>query len=110
MASWPFGDVGNLYSTNKIVYVSPQFYGVDFGVSYEPNTGNVNADVTRAAPPRAWLSTFISTGGQGVASVGCDELSSTSTGDYQRRKNTYRRPGPLPRHVRPGGHRRDRRL
>ena len=86
VASWPFGDVGNLYTTNKIVYVSPQFYGVDFGVSYEPNTGNVGAPSSGCAT--APLSTFISTGAS-VASVGCDELSSTSTGDYQRRKNTY---------------------
>ena len=40
--TWPFADVGNLYTTNKIVYLSPQLYGFDAGVSYEPNTGNVD--------------------------------------------------------------------
>jgi len=40
--TWPFADVGNLYTTNKIVYLSPQLYGFDAGVSYEPNTANVS--------------------------------------------------------------------
>ena len=39
--TWPFADVGQLYTTNKVIYLSPQFYGVDFGIAYEPNTGNV---------------------------------------------------------------------
>jgi predicted porin len=28
------------YGNNKIVYLSPQFYGFDFGVQYAPNEGN----------------------------------------------------------------------
>jgi hypothetical protein len=28
------------YGNNKIVYLSPQFYGFDFGVQYAPNMGN----------------------------------------------------------------------
>jgi Gram-negative porin len=28
------------YANNKIVYLSPQFYGVDFGAQYAPNMGN----------------------------------------------------------------------
>ncbi len=39
--TWPFADVGNIYTTNKIVYLSPQLYGFDAGISYEPNTGSV---------------------------------------------------------------------
>jgi hypothetical protein len=31
---------GAEYSNNKIVYLSPQFYGFDFGVQYAPNMGN----------------------------------------------------------------------
>jgi len=31
---------GAEYSNNKIVYLSPQFYGFDFGVQYAPNQGN----------------------------------------------------------------------
>ena len=37
---WPFADNGNEYTTTKAVYLSPQFFGFDFGVSFEPNTGN----------------------------------------------------------------------
>ena len=42
--TWPFADVGNYYTTTKAVYLSPQLYGLDFGVSYEPNTGNVSVN------------------------------------------------------------------
>lgn len=63
--SWPFFDVGNLYITNKIVYLTPQFYGFDAGISYEPNTNALSA-------------------GNGcsfnMASSGCDRLSSFSVG------------------------------
>ena len=39
---WPFEDVGNLYTTTKIVYMSPQFADmIDFGVSFEPGTGTM---------------------------------------------------------------------
>ena len=42
---WPFPDQGALYTTNKIVYVSPKFANlVDFGVSFAPNSGNVGAN------------------------------------------------------------------
>ena len=38
--AWPYEDVGNLYTTTKIVYMSPKFFDlVDFGVSFEPGTG-----------------------------------------------------------------------
>ena len=40
--TWPFEDVGNYYTTNKIVYLSPSFFGFDGGVSFEPSTANVN--------------------------------------------------------------------
>lgn len=32
---------GAEYGNNKIVYLSPQFYGLDFGVQYAPSMGNV---------------------------------------------------------------------
>jgi hypothetical protein len=31
---------GSEYDNNKIVYLSPQYYGFDFGVQYAPNMGN----------------------------------------------------------------------
>ena len=70
--NWPFADVGNIYTTTKIVYLSPQFAGFDFGVSFEPTTANGGGP-----------------GGPGSAGATNDFLSSTSTGDYTRRKNTY---------------------
>ena len=69
---FPFASVGNINVTTKIVYLSPQFAGLDFGLSFEPSTAN-------GAGP----------GGPGVAGATNDFLSSTSTGDYTRRKNTY---------------------
>ena len=42
--TWPFADVGGVYTTTKVVYLSPQFFGFDFGVSFEPTTGNVNSN------------------------------------------------------------------
>ncbi len=82
---FPFADQGNLYTTNKIVYLSPQFYGVDGGVSWEPDTGNATAGSSGCGS--AAIGT-LQASGQGVASAGCDDLASTSTGDYVRRKNT----------------------
>ena len=85
--AFPFADQGNLYSTQKAVYLSPQFYGVDFGLSYEPSTTVSGGDASGCASTPNF-GQFI-TGGQGVASAGCEALSSTSTGDVARRKNTY---------------------
>ena len=50
---------GSDYSTERIVYLSPQFAGVDFGISYAPNNGNLEA-------------------GCPVAGQGCASLSSSS--------------------------------
>ena len=85
--NWPFGDVGNNYATMKAVYLSPQFYGFDFGLSYEPTTQDANGDTSGCAPSPNFGQ--FTTGGNAVASAGCDNLSSTSTGDYARRKNTF---------------------
>ena len=40
--AWPFLDAGPLTTINKIVYLSPQIFGFDFGVSYAPSTANGN--------------------------------------------------------------------
>jgi len=116
---WPFADTGSLYTTTKVVYLSPQLFGFDFGVSFEPNTGDTantsgcgtgspigNNFVTPAGPLQATISgtTGVNNGatpgsattigaaganGQFVAGPGCDALSSTPTGDYTRRRNTF---------------------
>lgn len=80
---WPFANVENEYSTSKLVYLSPKFYDVlDFGVSFEPNTGAVGyaqCNGTTAAPSAA----------NGFIGQGCDAASSTSVaGEGQRRRNT----------------------
>ena len=85
--AFPFADQGGLYSTNKIVYVSPQFYGFDGGLSFEPNTSTVGGD-SSSCPPSPGIGQFTS-GGQAAAAAGCPLLSSTSTGDVARRRNTY---------------------
>ena len=121
---WPFADNGGEYTTTKAVYLSPQFFGFDFGVSFEPNTGNsLNSSAcgtggyrsTNFVTPGGAVTGAFSTGasstgtganssapgsqsttigaaganGQGIAGPGCDALSSTPTGDYTRRRNTF---------------------
>jgi len=34
--TWPFWENGGAYINNKFVYLTPNFYGIDAGVSYEP--------------------------------------------------------------------------
>ena len=86
--NYPFNDTGNFYSTTKIVYLSPQLYGIDGGLSFEPSTAGVGGDNgAGCAPAPQFGSTVLS--GAGQASPGCDALASTSTGDYTRRKNTH---------------------
>ena len=72
--TYPFADNGNLYATQKIVYLSPQVAGFDFGVSYEPSTAAFN----------------IGQGACAEAMTGCDRLSSsTNPADAGRRRNTF---------------------
>ena len=87
---YPFADVGNMYATNKAVYLSPQFYGVDFGLSFEPSTSSIGNDNGAGCQGSGGFgSSLITTSGNGSAVPGCDALTSTSTGDYARRKDTY---------------------
>ncbi len=72
---WPFPDVGNEYTSAKLVYLSPAFAGFDFSVSYEPSSANLhdgnNCTLTALGP------------------VGCNSQSTSSSGgDLQRRRNT----------------------
>ena len=96
---WPFADVGNFNTGTKAMYLSPQFFGFDFGVSFEPNTGNggvvsncggatfANTNFTNVA------GSFVTAGGAnatGVSGPGCDRLSSTPVNaESQRRRNTF---------------------
>jgi hypothetical protein len=90
--AYPFADVGNLYSTDKLVYLSPQFYGVDFGLSYEPSTaaiGNDNGAGCGGNGNPASGNSLATSPGASTAAPGCDALNSTSTTDIARRKDTY---------------------
>ena len=88
---YPFADVGNLYSTQKLVYLSPQFYGIDFGLSYEPNTSAVGADASGCGGNGELGNgnTLLTSAGANAAAPGCNDLASTSTADIARRKDTY---------------------
>ncbi len=87
LLGFPFADQGGLYSTNKIVYVTPQFYGFDGGVDFEPNTSTVGSDASNCPPSQGIGQNFTTSGG--AAAAGCNLLTSTSTGDVARRRNTY---------------------
>lgn len=41
---------GAEYGNNKVVYLSPQFYGFDFGVQYAPSQGNAFSDASGSSP------------------------------------------------------------
>lgn len=84
---WPFADAGSVYTTNKIIYLTPQFYGIDFGIAYEPNTGNTGqAAGSSGCNGNNAIGPFIPAT-QSIAGAGCDRLASTTTGDYTRRRN-----------------------
>ena len=96
---WPFADVGNFYTTTKAIYLSPQLFGFDFGVSFEPSTTAVAGDSNGCGAATGTGSNFINpagnfttaTGanGQGVAGPGCQTLGSTPiNSESARRKDT----------------------
>jgi hypothetical protein len=90
--TWPYEDVGNLYTTTKIVYMSPKFFDMlDFGVSYEPSTGNMGEDSTPGNCPYGVTANAGLVGPLNSNNgLGCDSASSTSnTGELGRRRNTF---------------------
>ena len=87
--TWPFPDVGNLYTSDKIVYLSPSLFGFDGGISFEPSTAAMNSGPGNC-PYGVTASAGFIAGGQtgGATSYGCDAASSTTSGDNGRRRNT----------------------
>ena len=96
--TWPFADVGNMQTGTKAVYLSPQLFGFDFGVSFEPNTANGNLN-SNCGSATFQATNFINSAGAfttatganstGAIGPGCDRLSSSpSNGESQRRRNT----------------------
>ena len=73
---------GNEYGTNKIVYVSPKFYGVEVGANYTPSTGNLYSD--------GGTSPYTLQANCAVPSSTCSSLSSsTVAGDAGRYTDLY---------------------
>lgn len=96
--TWPFADVGNYYATSKITYLSPQLFGFDFGVSFEPSTAglSINNNCNGANPvgtnfvnSSGAFTAASGANGQSVSGPGCDRLSSSpSNAESGRRRNT----------------------
>jgi hypothetical protein len=76
---------GAEYGNAKIVYLTPQYYGFDFGVQYAPNQGNSFQD---SSPLASFPSTTVSgVSASGVASpaLGGDSLISITSGATSNR-------------------------
>ncbi len=72
------GQAGNEYGNNKVVYMSPQIAGFDFGIQYAPNTSN-GFGISSTAGGLANSNTGSGTGtglSCSVANTGCPSLSS----------------------------------
>jgi hypothetical protein len=72
------GQAGNEYDNSKLVYLSPQIAGFDFGLQYAPNTSNGFGISNTAGGLNAGLTgSGIGTGNScSVANTGCPSLSS----------------------------------
>ncbi len=76
------------YASSKIVYLTPQFSGVDFGLSYAPNNASLQDGATTGVnlsqPTSATLTAC------NIAASGCPALSSSSVAsDATRYTNMY---------------------
>ncbi len=75
--NWPFPENSGTYGTGKIVYLSPQFAGFDFGLDYEPNQDGTNESTCSSA---------LASG----AGAGCQRLTTiTGPAFLQKRVNTF---------------------
>jgi len=83
---WPFPDVGSSYDINRVVYLSPRFYGFDFGIDFAPTSNGLNGDNGDGCQSVQYSNPGIA-GGPSIAGPGCDLLSATSTADYKRFRN-----------------------
>lgn len=98
--AWPFADVGAIYTTTKAVYLSPQLYGFDLGVGFEPSTAALTGGGSNGCGTNSYgganfvtvAGTFAPAAGSnstGASSPGCDRLiASPSVAESQRRRNT----------------------
>jgi hypothetical protein len=104
--AYPFLDSANLIPINRAVYLSPQLYGFDFGVSFAPsstggggvgnNCGGVNWENTNFTNPAGGVAGLpgstigaLGANAQSIAGPGCNALSATPTADYARPRNIW---------------------
>jgi hypothetical protein len=100
--AWPFLDSANLIPINRAVYLSPQIYGFDFGVSFAPSSaggggvgsqcGGTNWENTNFTNPAGGIAGNpfpVGVNSQSIAGPGCNFLSSTPTADSARPRNIW---------------------
>lgn len=73
-----FTSSGSLYTTNKVVYLSPKLMGFQAGVSFEPNSNGF-----KEGQSCSWNGA-----GPGTGYTGCATLYSGPTASFNRRRNT----------------------
>jgi hypothetical protein len=91
--TFPFqAGVGAFYSTDKLTYLSPQLYGLEFGVSYEPNTSNgtnYNASSATSTVGTGVGLSSIALSGSSIANQTISGAGASASGtDIARRRNT----------------------
>jgi hypothetical protein len=79
---WAFPDSSPWYTTSKLIYLSPNFGGFDFGLDWEPSSNQTSGDGACSG-----------TTGNNTVGLGCATVSSISgpyaliSGDLARRRN-----------------------
>ncbi len=87
--TWPFPDISPFYVPGAMVYVSPQFYGVDFSASFAPTSAGLD-NTSGNCPYGLSVAGGAGLGGNtlgGNSPLGCDATSATSGPEYNRPRN-----------------------
>jgi hypothetical protein len=80
---WVFTDSSAYYTTSKLIYLSPNFAGFDFGIDWEPSSNQTSGDGACAGTNS---STVITSGCATVSSIS-GPVFATIQPDLQRRRN-----------------------
>ena len=68
---WAFNDTGNEYTSNKLTYISPTWFGLNVGLSFAPNSCVLSPD----------------NNGNASGGAACNQSSSTISNDFGRPRN-----------------------
>jgi Gram-negative porin len=79
---WDFADASGWYTTSKLIYLSPNFSGFDFGLSWEPSSNQTSGDMACGG-----VSTTVITSGCGTVSSISGPFAAINA-DLMRRRNT----------------------